>query len=163
MSRYLVIPRGADSPAVHVSGSTEETVCEIAKNLLYFPGPTEKLMAVPADSKIATFALVKDEALCSLEVTDTTLDAWRNDVTNIEDAINQFNSAKDQAASMLESALADLDEAYESSTGFNGCTPSHDISVYEALRELSENDLEYEFRESLAEMYQFQFIKRLPI
>ncbi len=35
MSKYLVIPRRSDSPMTHAGGSTEETVCEIAKNLLH--------------------------------------------------------------------------------------------------------------------------------
>ena len=69
MSKYLVIPRRADSPMTHAQGSTEESVCEIAKNLLHYPGPSDYLMAIPADSKVATFALVKDDALCSIEVT----------------------------------------------------------------------------------------------
>ena len=80
MSKYLVIPRRADSPMTHAGGSTEETVCEIAKNLLHYPGPSDYLMAIPADTKIATFAVLKDDAFCSLEITPKTLDTWRNDV-----------------------------------------------------------------------------------
>ena len=51
MSKYLVIPRRADSPMTHAGGSTEETVCEIAKNLLHYPGPSEYLMAIPLKHK----------------------------------------------------------------------------------------------------------------
>ena len=67
MSKYLVIPRRADSPMTHAGGSTEETICEIAKNLLHYPGPSDFLMAIAADSKVATLALVKDDALCSVD------------------------------------------------------------------------------------------------
>ena len=160
MSKYLVIPRRPDSPVIHTGGSTEETICEIAKNLLRFPGPTDYLMAIPADTKIATFALVKDDALCSIEVTKKSLETWRNDVTNIQDAINSFQSARDHAENVLDRALADLDEAYENSTGFQGYIPSDDISVYGALEEMGANDLEYSFQRALHEMYKFQVLRR---
>ena len=116
MSKYLVMIRSDKSPATHTAGSIEETVCEIAKNLLPFRGPVDGLMAIPADTKVATFATLKDEALCSIEVTDKTLATWRNDVTAIEDAINSFQSTRDHVENLLDRALADLDEAYESSS-----------------------------------------------
>ena len=160
MSKYLVIPRRADSPMTHAGGSTEETVCEIAKNLLRFPGPSDYLMAIPADNKVATLALFKDDALCSIEVTKSTIDTWRKDVTNIQDAINSFQSARDHAETVLDQALADLDEAYENSTGFKGYTPSDDISVYGALEEMGANDLDYTFQRTLQELYKFQVLRR---
>ena len=159
MSKYLVIPRRADSPMIHKDGSTEETVCEIAKNLLHYPGPSEYLMAIPADTKIATFAVLKEDALCTIEVTRATLETWRKDVTNIQDAINSFQSAKDHAENVLDRALAELDEAYENSTGFQGYIPSDDISVYGALEEMGANDLEYTFQRALHEMYKFQVLR----
>lgn len=161
MSKYLVIPRRKDSPMTHAGGSTEETVCEIAKNLMHLPGPSDYLMAIPADTKVASFAVLKDDALCSIEVTEQTINTWYRDVTNIEDAINSLQSAKDHAENILDQALADLDEAYESSSGFKGYVPSKDISVYGALEEMGANDLEYAFRRSLEEMYKFQMFKRL--
>jgi hypothetical protein len=160
MSKYLVMSRKVDSPMTHAGGSIEETVCEIAKNLLHYPGPSEYLMAIPADTKIATFAVLKEDALCSIEVTKTTLETWRKDVTNIQDAINSFQSAKDHAETVLDRALADLDEAYENSTGFQGYIPSDDISVYGALEEMGANDLDYTFQRALHEMYKFQVIRR---
>ena len=104
MSKYLVMSRKVDSPLTHADGSTEETVCEIAKNLLHYPGPSEYLMAIPADTKIATFAVLKEDALCSIEVTQSTLETWRKDVTNIQDAINSFQSARDHAENVLDQA-----------------------------------------------------------
>jgi hypothetical protein len=160
MSKYLVISRKVDSPLTHADGSTEETVCEIAKNLLHYPGPSEYLMAIPADTKIATFAVLKEDALCSIEVTQSTLETWRKDVTNIQDAINSFQSARDHAENVLDQALGDLDEAYENSTGFKGYTPSDDISVYGALEQMGSNDLEYTFQRALHEMYKFQVLRR---
>jgi hypothetical protein len=160
MPKYLVIPRRADSPMTHAGGSTEETVCEIAKNLLHYPGPSDYLMAIPADTKIATFAVLKDDAFCSLEITQSTLETWRKDVTNIQDAINSFQSARDHAENVLDQALADLDEAYENSIGFKGYTPSDDISVYGALEQMGSNDLEYTFQRALHEMYKFQVLRR---
>jgi hypothetical protein len=160
MSKYLVMSRKVDSPLTHADGSTEETVCEIAKNLLHYPGPSEYLMAIPADTKIATFAVLKEDALCSIEVTQSTLETWRKDVTNIQDAINSFQSARDHAENVLDQALDDLDEAYENSTGFKGYTPSDDISVYGALEQMGSNDLEYTFQRALHEMYKFQVIRR---
>lgn len=161
MSKYLVIPRRKDSPMTHAGGSTEETVCEIAKNLMHFPGPSDYLMAIPADTKVASFAVLKDDALCSIEVTEQSINTWYRDVTNIEDAINSLHSAKDHAENILDQALADLDEAYENSSGFKGYVPSDEISVYGALEEMGANDLEYAFRRSLEEMYKFQVLKRL--
>ena len=117
-------------------------------------------MAIPADSKVATFALVKDDALCSIEVTKKTLDTWRKDVTNIRDAIDSFQSARVHAENLLDQALGDLDEAYENSTGFQGYTPSDDISVYGALEEMGANDLDYTFQRSLQEMFKFQVLRR---
>ena len=160
MSKYLVMSRKVDSPMTHAGGSIEETVCEIAKNLLHYPGPSEYLMAIPADTKIATFAVLKEDALCSIEVTKITLETWRKDVTNIQDAINSFQSAKDHAETVLDRALADLDEAYENSTGFQGYIPSDDISVYGALEEMGANDLDYTFQRTLQEMYKFQVLRR---
>ena len=160
MSKYLIITRRTDSPMTHAGGSTEETICEIAKNLLRFPGPSDYLMAIPADTKIATFAVLKEDALCSIEVTQTTLETWRKDVTNIQDAINSFQSAKVHAETVLDRALADLDEAYENSTGFQGYIPSDDISVYGALEEMGANDLDYTFQRTLQELYKFQVLRR---
>ena len=160
MTKYLVIPRRADSPMTHAGDSTEETVCEIARSLLTLPIPADRLMAIQADTKFATFALVKDDALCSIEVTKKSLETWRKDVTNIQDAINSFQSAKNRAENLLDQALADLDEAYENSAGFQGYTPSDDISVYGALDELGANDLEYTFQRTLHEMYKFQVLRR---
>ncbi len=160
MTKYLVIPRRADSPMTHAGDSTEETVCAIARSLLNLPIPADLLMAIQADTKLATFALVKDDALCSIEVTKKSLETWRKDVTNIQDAINSFQSAKNRAENLLDSALADLDEAYENSAGFQGYTPSDDISVYGALDELCANDLEYTFQRTLHEMYKFQVFHR---
>jgi hypothetical protein len=119
-------------------------------------------MAIPADTKIATFAVLKDDALCSIEVTQSTLETWRKDVTNIQGAINSFQSARDHAENVLDQALADLDEAYENSTGFKGYTPSDDISVYGALEQMGSNDLDYTFQRALHEMYKFQVLKRHP-
>ena len=160
MTKYIVIERSTDSPVISASGSDEETVCEIAKNLLHYPGPSDSLMAFAADSKVATLTLIKDDALCSIEVTKKTLDNWRKDVTNIQDAINSFQSAKDHAEIVLDRALADLDEAYENSTGFQGYTPSDDISVYGALEQMGANDLDYTFQRVLQEMYKFQVLRR---
>ena len=102
MSKYLVIPRRPDSPVTHAGGSTEEAVCEIAKSLLHFPGPAAYFMAIPADTKVATFAVLKEDALCSIEVTKKTLETWRQDVANIQAAINAFQSAKDHAENVLD-------------------------------------------------------------
>ena len=159
MSKYLVIPRRASSPVVNKSGSTEESVCEIAKNLMHFPGPADYLMAIAAESKLGTFSILKDDALCSIEVTPKTLETWLKDVTNIRDAINSFQSARDHAENLLDKALADLDEAYENSDGFQGYTPSNDISVYGALEQMGSNDLEYTFQRALHEMYKFKVLR----
>ena len=160
MTKYIVIERSTDSPVISASGSDEETVCEIATTLMRSPWPADSLMAVAETSAISTFSTLKNQALCSLEVTQQTLNTWRNDVIGIQDAINSFQSARDRAENILDRALADLDEAYENSTGFKGYTPSDDISVYGALEQMGSNDLEYTFQRALHEMYKFQVISR---
>jgi hypothetical protein len=105
-------------------------------------------------------SLLKDDVMCSVDVTEKSIETWRNDVTNIQDAINSFQSAKDHAENVLDRALADLDDAYENSTGFQGYTPSNDISVYGALSEMGADDLEYAFQRALMEMYKFHVIQR---
>ena len=67
-----------------------------------------------------------------------------------------------RAERMLDLAVADLDEAYENSTGFQGYVPSEDISVYGALEEMGANDLDYTFQRSLQELYKFQVLRREP-
>jgi hypothetical protein len=88
------------------------------------------------------------------------LETWHSDVANIEDAINSFQSARDQAENVLDQALRDLDEAYENSIEFKGYVPSDDISVYGALEELGANDIEFAFRRTLEQMYKFQELNR---
>jgi hypothetical protein len=56
--------------------------------------------------------------------------------------------------------LADLDDAYENSTEFQGYTPSNDISVYGALSDMGADDLEHAFQRALVDMYQFHVIRR---
>ena len=98
--------------------------------------------------------------MCSVDVTEKSIETWRNDVTNIQDAINAFLSAKDHAENVLDRALADLDDAYENSTEFQGYTPSNDISVYGALSDMGADDLEHAFQRALVDMYQFHVIRR---
>ena len=160
MTKYIVIERSTDFPVISASGSDEETVCEIATTLMRSPWPADSLMAVAETSAISTFSTLKNQALCSLEVTQQTLNTWRNDVIGIQDAINSFQSARDRAENILDRALADLDEAYENSIGFKGYTPSDDISVYGALEQMGSNDLDYTFQRALQEMYKFQVLKR---
>ena len=160
MTKYIVIERSTDFPVISASGSDEETVCEIATTLMRSPWPADSLMAVAETSAISTFSTLKNQALCSLEVTQQTLNTWRNDVIGIQDAINSFQSARDRAENILDRALADLDEAYENSTGFQGYIPSDDISVYGALEQMGANDLDYTFQRALQEMYKFQVLKR---
>ena len=159
MTKYLVVARQPDSPMTHPAGSAEETVCAIAKHLMHYRGPLDRLMAIAANSKVATFAVLKDQAMCSIEVTKKTLETWRHEVTDIQAAINAFHSAKDHAENLLDRALADLDEAYASSESFEGYVPSDDISVYGVLEELRMEDLKYAFHRSLEEIYQFQVLK----
>ena len=80
-------------------------------------------------------------------------------MTNIQDAINAFQSAKDHAENVLDRALADLDDAYENSTEFQGYTPINDISVYGALSDMGADDLEHAFHRALVDMYQFHVIR----
>jgi hypothetical protein len=159
MTKYLVVCRPSDQAVAHAEDTPEEAVCNIARTLMNLPMRADQLMAIPADTDLATMSLLKDDVMCSVDVTEKSIETWRNDVTNIQDAINSFQSAKDHAENVLDRALADLDDAYENSTGFNGYTPSNDISVYGALSEMGADDLEYAFQRALMEMYKFHVIQ----
>ena len=160
MTKYLVILCPKDSPMDYAKDSIELAVCDIAKNLMRLPGHVQGYMAVPNDSKHATFHLIKDDALCSIEVDDNSISIWRNDVDNIKSAIYGFEETKEQAEMLLTRALSDLDDAYTNSQGFKGYLPSDDISINTALEELGDADIEYAFERALFDLYKFEFLKR---
>ena len=160
MTKYLVVCRPSGQAAAHADDTAEEAVCDIARTLMNLPLRADLLMAIPADTDLATMSLLKDDVMCSVDVTEKSIETWRNDVTHIQDAINSFQSAKDHAENVLDRALADLDDAYENSTEFQGYTPSNDISVYGALSDMGADDLGHAFHRALVEMYQFHVIRR---
>ena len=160
MTTYLITHRSEDSQLIHREGSAEEAACEIANQLLMFSGSAEKLMAIKSDSPLATFSLIKDDVLCSIDVTKKSIETWRNDVSSIQMAINQFHSAKNRAESILTQALDDLDNAFDSSEALGDFVPSDDISVYGVLDELGLSDLETTFRRALSDMYKFKTYQR---
>ena len=144
-------------------GSAEEAACEIANQLLMFYGPAEKLMAIKSDSPLATFSLIKDDVLCSIDVTKKSIETWRNDISSIRTAMNEFHSAKNRAESILSQALDDLDNAFDSSEALGDFVPSDDISVYGVLDELGLSDLETTFRRALRDMYKFKAYQRSSV
>jgi len=160
MTKYIVIERSTDSPVISASGSDEETVCEIATTLMRYPWPADSLMAVAETSAISTFSTLKNQALCSLEVTQQTLNTWRSDVGHIRSALRGLDAAKNRAESMLERALEDLDEAYGSSDAFGDYVPSNEISIYGVLDELGVSEVESAFDRALNEMYKFKTYQR---
>ena len=163
MTTYLITVRRDDSQAIHKAGSVEEVACEIAQQLLCFPGLSEKLMAIKSDSPLATFSLIKDDVLCSIEVTKKSIDTWRNDVATIKSSINDFHAAKNRAESLLTRALDDLDSTFDNSAAFSGFVPSDDISVYGVLDELGISDLDRTFNRALGEMYKFKSYLRASV
>ena len=163
MTTYLITYRSEDSQLIHREGSAEEAACEIAKQLLMFYGSAEKLMAIKSDSPLATFSLIKDDVLCSIDVTKKSIETWRNDVSSIRTAINQFHSAKNRAESILTQALDDLDNAFDSSEALGEFVPSDDISVYGVLDELGLSDLETTFSRALRDMYKFKTYQRSAV
>lgn len=163
MTTYLITIRRDDSHAVHKAGSVEEAACEIAHRLLEFRGNSQRLMAIKSASPLATFSMIKDDVLCSIEVTKKSIGSWRNDVATIETAINDFHAAKDKAESILTRALDDLDSTFDNSAAFNGYVPSDDISVYGVLDELGISDLEGTFNRVLGEMYKFKTFPRIAV
>jgi hypothetical protein len=107
--------------------------------------------------------LIKDDVLCSIDVTKKSIETWRNDVSSIRTAINQFHSAKNRAESILTQALDDLDSAFDSSEALGDFVPSDDISVYGVLDELGLSDLETTFRRALSDMYKFKTYQRSSV
>jgi len=163
MTTYLITHRSEDSQLIHREGSAEEAACEIANQLLMFYGSAEKLMAIKSDSPLATFSLIKDDVLCSIDVTKKSIETWRNDISSIRTAMNEFHSAKNRAESILSQALDDLDNAFDSSEALGDFVPSDDISVYGVLDELGIGDLETTFRRALRDMYKFKTYQRSSV
>ena len=82
MTKYLVVCRPSDQAVAHADDTPEEAVCNIARTLMNLPMRADQLMAIPADTDLATMSLLKDDVMCSVDVTEKSIETWRNDVTN---------------------------------------------------------------------------------
>lgn len=156
MTTYLIAIRKDSSQSPHSEGSPQEAACEIARDLLGLRGRADQLIAIERDTPLATFSLIKDDVLCSIQVTKQSLDTWREDVVRIRTAFINFNLTKDQAETQLTQALDDLDYAFGASEALKEFVPSDEISVYGVLDELGISDMEMTFQRALSELYKFK-------
>ena len=156
MPKFLILRRGEDDPKTHKPNSIEESACQVASELMYFNDSVDKLMAISSESVAATFARVKDSALCSVEIDLDGQDIWNKEISEIKESLYNFESIKNQAENELLDALIQMNEKFRDSSAFNEIIPEDEIGVYSALESLGYEDVDYKFRKTLRELFQFQ-------
>ena len=161
MPKYLILRRSKDDPATSKPGSLEETACAIAEVLTQLPLSAERLRAIPVDGPAATFATLKESAICSITIDKKSQNFWNSEVFDVQESFDQFITAKNRAEQNLNDALTDMKEKLYESRAFSNLDPEDDISVYSALDTLGESDFHYKFIETLRGQYQYQKMRGL--
>ena len=156
MPKYLILKRTEKDPKAHAHGSTELTACEIAKELMYFDGPVDNLMAIDAIGPAATFAHLEDSTLCSIHVDEESQYVWNNEIPEIEESLRNFEFIKNQAENDLNDALRQMQEKFAESSAFSEIDPEDGIGVYSALEALGYDDIDFKFRRALQKQFQFE-------
>ena len=116
----------------------------------------KNLMAISSESVAATFARVKDSALCSVEIDLDGQEIWNKEISEIKESLYNFESIKNQAENELLDALIQMNEKFRDSSAFNEIIPEDEVGVYSALESLGYEDVDYKFRKTLRELFQFQ-------
>jgi hypothetical protein len=158
MSTYIIIERAENAAMVHAAGSREALACEIAKQLMSYPGSSDALMAVSESSPIASLAVLQSSALCTLNLDDELEAVWRGDVQQIFECMQVFRRRVEAASAELSSALDDLNEVFGQSETFEDIELHDYISVTDVMEGLSLDEIHYEFRKSMQEVLKFRFM-----
>jgi len=156
MPNYMILKRTEKDPIAHAPGSTELTACEIAKELMYFDGPVDNLIAIDAIGPAATFAHLEDSTLCSIHVDEESQYVWSTEIQEIEDSLRNFEFIKNQAENDLNDALRQMQEKFAESSAFSEIDPEDGIGVYSALEALGYDDIDFKFSKLVKEYFQFQ-------
>lgn len=158
MSTYIIIERRENAAMVHAAGSREALACEIAKQLMSYPGSPEALMAVRETSPIASLAVLQSSALCALDLDDELEAVWRGDVQQIFEGMQVFRRQVEEATAQLSNALDELNEVFVQSETFEDLVPQDYISVPDVMEGLSLDEMHYEFRKSLQGVLKYRFL-----
>ncbi len=158
MSTYIIIERAENAVMVHAAGSREALACEIAKQLMSYPGSSDALMAVSETSPIASLAVLQSSALCALDLDDELEAVWRGDVQQIFEGMQVFRRRIEAASAELSNALDELNEVFEQSETFEDIEPYCHVSITDAMDGLSLDEMHYEFRKSLQGVLKFRFL-----
>jgi hypothetical protein len=163
MAAFLIIHRQKDSPTRSKPGSLEETACIIAKELMDFPGPADSLMALPIEGPGATLVRINGTALCSVDVDKNSQRVWSQQVTAIQQSLENFQYIKSEAEDNLLSALADLQDKFSESREFSSINPQDEIMIHTPLEDIGDENLDFLFRETLRERFHFKVMQGLSV
>ncbi len=82
MSKYIILENLTLSNQ-YKEGSDEELACEIASRILLISSAACNFHAIEATSKQATFEVLKNNALCSLEINNANKKIWNSEISKI--------------------------------------------------------------------------------
>ena len=82
MTKYIILKNLSMSNQYKV-GSDEELACEIASRILLINSAASNYHAIEAASKQATFEVLKNSALCSLEINNANKKIWNSQIVKI--------------------------------------------------------------------------------
>ena len=162
MTVYYIFSRGEDPQQIHKANSVEELACTIAHTFMDYPLPADWLMAVKADSPLVTMSLLKNQALCSIELDKDNKSIWKNELKNLQNELDNFKKSKNKIEQLLEEAIADLDSCFAESEHFNSTVPSDHISSY-VLFDSFDNDFEYKFNKKIKETFKYRRVENQPV
>jgi hypothetical protein len=158
MSTYIIIERGENAAMTHAAESREALACEIAKQLMSYPGSSDALMAVSETSPIASLAVLQSSALCALDLDDELEAVWREDAQQIYQVIQSFKKQVKEASTQLFNALDKLNEFFEQSETFENPELHDYISVADVMDGLCLDEIDYQFHESLQGTFKFRLM-----
>ena len=162
MTVYYIFSRGENPQQIHKANSVEELACTIAHTFMDYPLPADWLMAVKADSPLVTMSLLKNQALCSIELDKDNKSIWKNELKNLQNELDNFKKSKNKIEQLLDEAIADLDSCFAESKHFNSTVPSDYISSYSTFDSL-ECDFEYKFKRKIKETFKYREIENQPV
>jgi len=162
MDVYYIFSRGEDPPQLHKANSLEELACTIAHTFMDYPVPVDWLMAVKDGSPLVTMSLLKNQALCSIELDEEKKSIWKNELKNLHKQVAVFKRSKNKIEKLFNEAIADLDDCFAESKHFNSTIPSDYVSSY-VLFDSFDNDFEYKFNKKIKETFKYRRVENQPV
>lgn len=159
MSTYIILERAGNVSVAHAAESREALACEIAKQLMSYRFPAEMLMAVDEESTNAIFGLLQSSALCALDLDEELEAVWRGDVQQIHEGMKSFKMSVCDMEADISNSLSELNEVFELTEKFTEIDARYDISISDAIAQLSLDETEREFYGALEGMFKFRRIE----